>query len=104
MSCPQSAAPVVVGLALKKEKRKKHISDKLVQQAAGAGITMSFIDKEVPLEQQGPFTAILQKVRKPGEAGALLGQAQATAQSRPPAAAAAHPPAGPPAPLPPSPP
>jgi hypothetical protein len=36
----------------------------------------------VPLEQQGPFTAILQKVRKPGEAATMLGQAQAAAQPR----------------------
>lgn len=68
MSASQTAAPVVVGLALKREKRKKHISDKLVQEAANAGITLKFIDKELPLEEQGPFTAILQKVRKPGKA------------------------------------
>jgi hypothetical protein len=55
-----------VGLALKKDKRKKHISDKLVRMAAEEGITLRFIDKEQPLEEQGPFAAILQKVRKPG--------------------------------------
>ena len=63
---PRPAA--VVGLALKKEKRKKHISDRLVALAAEAGIELRFVDKEAPLEAQGPFAAILQKVRKPGEA------------------------------------
>lgn len=61
------AQPIVVGIALKKEKRKKHISDKLVTKAAEAGITIRFVDKERELEAQGPFVAILQKVRKPGE-------------------------------------
>lgn len=63
---PAAAPPCVVGLALKKDKRKKHISDKLVRMAAEEGIRLRFIDKELPLEEQGPFTAILQKVRKPG--------------------------------------
>ena len=86
---------VVVGLALKKEKRKKHISDKLVALAAEAGIALKFIDKELPLEQQGPFVAILQKVRKPGEGGRLawlaLRRAGTVAVNRPPCTAGALP-------------
>lgn len=54
-------------LAAQTARRKKHISDKLVAAAAEAGIALRFIDKEQPLEAQGPFVAILQKVRKPGE-------------------------------------
>jgi len=72
----------VVGVALKREKRKKHISDKLIRQAAEAGVTLRFVDKDVPLEQQGPFVAILQKVRKPGEPAGLPGWAQAAGQGR----------------------
>lgn len=67
MAQPDAPATRVVGLALKRDKRKKHISDKLLSAAAEAGIELRFIDKEVPLEGQGPFAAILQKVRKPGE-------------------------------------
>lgn len=64
------APAAIVGIALKREKRRKHISDRLVALAAEAGVELRFVDKEVPLEQQGPFHAILQKVRKPGEAAA----------------------------------
>ena len=64
---PPCRPPVIVGIALKREKRRKHISDRLVAEAAEAGVELRFVEKDVPLEQQGPFHAILQKVRKPGE-------------------------------------
>ena len=66
---PPAPQMAVVGIALKKDKRRKHISDRLVKQAAEAGVELRFVDKEVPLDRQGPFVAILQKVRKPGERG-----------------------------------
>ena len=98
----------VVGIALKKEKRKKHIGDRLVAQAAEAGIELRFIDKERPLEEQGPFHVILQKVRKPG-APSGVGDCSAPSPPPPPppppmppaegspprSADAAHPPSGP---------
>ncbi|KAL4856048.1 60S ribosomal protein L35a-3 [Chlorella vulgaris] len=77
MAQPDAPAMRVVGLALKREKRKKHISDKLLSAAAEAGIELRFIDKEVPLEGQGPFAAILQKVRKPEWEDALVAYAAA---------------------------
>lgn len=67
---PAQPPKIAVGIALKREKRKKHISDKLVALAAEAGVELRFVEKDVPLEQQGPFVAIFQKVRKPGERAA----------------------------------
>ncbi len=58
--------PCVVGVALKRAKRHKHFNQKLLEMAAQNGIELRFVDKDVPLEEQGPFAAILQKVRKPG--------------------------------------
>ncbi|KAL4446825.1 hypothetical protein ABPG77_008069 [Micractinium sp. CCAP 211/92] len=57
--------PCVVGVALKRAKRHKHFNQKLLEMAAQNGIELRFVDKDVPLEEQGPFAAILQKVRKP---------------------------------------
>lgn len=56
----------VVGVALKRAKRYKHFNQELLEKAAQNGIELRFVDKDVPLEEQGPFAAILQKVRKPG--------------------------------------
>lgn len=54
-----------VGFALKKEKAQKHIRRELVECAKTRGIDIVLIDECVPLEDQGPFDAILQKIRRP---------------------------------------
>lgn len=60
------AGVYTVGVALKKEKARKHIRDELVACALANGIRLVLIDEFVPLEEQGPFDAILQKIRRPG--------------------------------------
>ncbi len=70
---PASPTPASLSPTPPPAVRKKHISDKLVAAAAEAGISLRFIDKEQPLEAQGPFDAILQKVRKPGEPAVAAG-------------------------------
>jgi hypothetical protein len=55
-----------VGVALKKEKARKHIRDELLSCAERNGIKIVVIDEFRPLEEQGPFDAILQKIRRPG--------------------------------------
>lgn len=59
-------APCVIGIALKVEKFAKHISSRLIELAAQQGIALKQLDVERPLEEQGPFHAILQKIRTPG--------------------------------------
>jgi len=54
-----------VGFALKKEKAQKHIRKELVECAKSRGIEIVLIDEYVPLEDQGHFDAILQKIRRP---------------------------------------
>ncbi|KAH7617751.1 hypothetical protein Ndes2526B_g07618 [Nannochloris sp. 'desiccata'] len=54
----------VVGMALKAEKAKKHISQKLIDYAAGHGIHLKVIDENVTLEDQGHLDAICQKIRR----------------------------------------
>ena len=54
-----------VGFALKKEKAQKHIRKELVECAKSRGIEIVLIDECLPLEDQGPFDAILQKIRRP---------------------------------------
>lgn len=54
-----------VGFALKKEKAQKHIRRELVECAKSRGIEIVLIDECTPLEQQGHFDAILQKIRHP---------------------------------------
>lgn len=56
----------VVGMALKAEKAKKHISQKLIDYAAGHGIHLKVIDENVALEDQGHLDAICQKIRRRG--------------------------------------
>ena len=56
----------VVGLAVKKEKWHKHISQTLLEKARVAGFTLKQLDQDVPLEEQGRLDALLQKLRKPG--------------------------------------
>lgn len=73
LAAPASSTPASLSPTLPPAARKKHISDKLVAAAAEAGIRLRFIDKEQPLEAQGPFAAILQKVRKPGEPAGAAG-------------------------------
>lgn len=54
-----------VGFALKKEKAGKHIRDELIECAKSRGIEIIVIDETLPLEEQGPFDVILQKIRRP---------------------------------------
>jgi Inositol 1,3,4-trisphosphate 5/6-kinase pre-ATP-grasp domain len=56
----------VVGMALKAEKAKKHVSQKLIDYAAEHGIELKVIDEHVPLEDQGHFDVICQKIRRRG--------------------------------------
>lgn len=58
--------PFVVGMALKKEKAKKHLSQKLIDRATQHGILLKVIDEYVPLAEQGHFDVILQKIRRRG--------------------------------------
>eukprot|EP00890_Picochlorum_soloecismus_P001327 jgi/Picsp_1/2195/NSC_05659-R1_protein len=53
-----------VGVALKKEKARKHVRDELLSCAERNGIKIVVIDEFRPLEEQGPFDAILQKIRR----------------------------------------
>jgi len=55
-----------VGVALKKEKARKHIREELLSCAERNGIKVVLIDEFRPLEEQGPFDAILQKIRRRG--------------------------------------
>lgn len=57
--------PFRVGFALKKEKARKHIRDELIECAKSRGIEIVVIDETLPLEEQGPFDVILQKIRRP---------------------------------------
>lgn len=63
---PDDERRFVVGMALKKDKASKHISQKLIQVAARRGIDIRAIDEACPLETQGPFDVILQKIRRRG--------------------------------------
>lgn len=54
-----------VGFALKKEKARKHIRKELVECAKSRGIEIVVIDEWIPLEDQGHFDVILQKIRRP---------------------------------------
>jgi hypothetical protein len=54
-----------VGFALRKEKARKHVRAELVEEARARGIHIVVIDEALPLEQQGPFDVILQKIRRP---------------------------------------
>jgi len=56
----------IVGMALKAEKAKKHVSRKLIDYAAKHGIHLKVIDEFVPLEDQGHLDAICQKIRRRG--------------------------------------
>ena len=56
----------VIGLALKEEKHRRHISQALLDKARAAGFQLKVLDPRVPLEQQGPLDAVLQKLRQPG--------------------------------------
>ena len=58
--------PFVVGMALKKEKAKKHLSQKLIERATQHGIIIKVIDEFIPLAEQGHFDVILQKIRRKG--------------------------------------
>jgi len=53
-----------VGFALRKEKAAKHVRPELVEEARTRGIEIVVIDEGRPLEQQGPFDVILQKIRR----------------------------------------
>lgn len=56
--------PIRVGFALRKEKARKHVRAELVEAAEARGITIIVIDEHSPLEAQGPFDVILQKIRR----------------------------------------
>lgn len=68
-SVPTTAPPqrrlLRVGFALKKDKARKHIRSELIECAKNRGIEIVVIDEFSPLEDQGPFDAILQKIRRP---------------------------------------
>ena len=66
MDVMSSMKPLKVGMALKKDKRHKHLTEKLMAAAAAAKIELVPIDEERSLEQQGPFDIILQKIRRQG--------------------------------------
>jgi len=53
-----------VGFALRKEKAAKHVRTELVEEGRARGIEIVVIDEGRPLEQQGPFDVILQKIRR----------------------------------------
>lgn len=57
----------VIGLALKADKAQKHVSQALVDRAAAAGLELRLVDSARPLEEQGPFNVLLQKIRDGGE-------------------------------------
>lgn len=56
----------VIGLALKKDKCDKHISQDLIEKARASGFELKVLDPDLPLEEQGRLDAILQKLRNPG--------------------------------------
>ncbi len=58
--------PFVVGMALKAEKAKKHISKKLTDYAEKHGIQLKLIDAKLPLDSQGHLDAICHKIRRRG--------------------------------------
>ena len=58
--------PFIVGMALRAEKAKKHISQKLIEYAAEHGIHLKVIDENIAIEDQGHFDAICQKIRRRG--------------------------------------
>ncbi len=58
--------PFIVGMALNAEKAEKHISPKLIDYAEKHGILLRIIDENLPLESQGTFHAICQKIRRRG--------------------------------------
>ena len=66
MPSNEVSTPFIVGMALKKDKAKKHISQKLIDRAAEHGIMLKVIDENVALEDQGHFDVILQKIRRRG--------------------------------------
>lgn len=45
---------------------KKHISPKLIERAAEAGIELKILNPEQPLEDQEPFNVVLHKIRNAG--------------------------------------
>ena len=57
----------VVGFALRSAKARKHVNDRLIQQALEAGIRVVVLDELTPLEDQGPLDVVLQKIRHPGK-------------------------------------
>lgn len=56
----------VVGVAVQPAKWRKHFNDTLLRKAKAAGFELRLIDPEAGLEEQGPFDAVLQKLRRPG--------------------------------------
>lgn len=56
----------IVGMALKAEKAKKHISQKLIDYAAKHGIHIKVINEDLALDDQGHLDAICQKIRRRG--------------------------------------
>ncbi len=56
----------IVGIAIKHDKARKHINEKLIDRASGVDIAIRIIDDRRPLEKQGPFDVILQKIRRKG--------------------------------------
>ena len=58
------STPIRVGFALRKEKARKHVRAELIEEAQARGITIIMIDEHLPLEAQGPFDVILQKIRR----------------------------------------
>jgi hypothetical protein len=56
--------PIRVGFALRKEKARKHVRAELIEEARKRGIEIIVIDEYLPLEAQGPFDVILQKIRR----------------------------------------
>lgn len=59
-----SHSPIRAGFALRKEKARKHVRAELVEEARSRGIEIVVIDENRPLEEQGPFDVILQKIRR----------------------------------------
>jgi hypothetical protein len=66
MELDKREKPFVVGMALKADKAKKHVSQKLIDYAAEHGIHLKIIDENVSLSDQGSFDVICQKIRRRG--------------------------------------
>ena len=66
MELDKGENPFVVGMALKADKAKKHVSQKLIEYAAEHGIHLKIIDEYVALSDQGSFDVICQKIRRRG--------------------------------------